>query len=188
MLTKRAAGGVFFLKLLVLETVHLGDIDCPRFDDDEDEKTEEEGKRGSTRLAHGIPHLLVPLEHHLSRALWPVREEGESTDDDDGDEQDEVSPSHVLCVKGSAHVDNVNSAETGTIVEGRCHQRESDERDAHDGQCVEDGLDHSDIIQILRVGKEIDDSLICEVEEGESALLGRLVLFVFHFVKGADEA
>ena len=134
------------MKLLVLETIHFSDVDCPCFDNDKDEKTEEEGKRGSTRFAYRIPHLLLPLKYHLSRALWPVREKGESTDDDDGDEQDEVSPSHVLCVNGLAQRDNANSAQTGTVVEGCCHQSESDERDAHDRERVQDGLDHSDIV------------------------------------------
>ena len=41
----------FLLQFLVLETVHFSNIHCPHFNDDENEKTEEQGEWRAARLA-----------------------------------------------------------------------------------------------------------------------------------------
>lgn len=98
----------FLLQFLVLETVHFSNIHRPHFNDDENEKTEEQGEWRAARLAQSVPHLLFAFQHHLGRALWPVCEEGQCRNDDHRHEDDQIPPTNVLRMRSSVMTCNVD--------------------------------------------------------------------------------
>lgn len=87
---------VGFVEFFETKTVHFSNIHCPDLNNDDDEKTEEEGKGRSAGSAHSIPHFLFSFHGQFGGAFRPVREERQGDYDDKCDYSDHISPSHIL--------------------------------------------------------------------------------------------
>ena len=78
---------------------------------------------------------------------------------------------------------DVDTIDGWILVKRSGHDRESNERQSHDGETVEDGLDDSNVVQVLGIGEKVNHPLVGQAKEGESSLF----LFLFHD-NMADEA
>ena len=85
--------------------------------------------------------------------------------------------------EGSERYD-LDTIDGWVLVERGGHNGEADERQSHDGETVEDGLDDSNVVEVLGVGEEINDPLIGQAEEGESSLF----LFLLHDNMAGEDA
>ena len=65
---------------------------------------------------------------------------------------------------------DVDTIDGWILVKRSGHDRESNERQSHDGETVEDGLDDSNVVQVLGIGEKVNHPLVGQAKKGESSL------------------